>query len=157
MGSATLPEYERVAAAYPPAFLRACRDDLQKPYTMAQGEDRRQVQFLKGGLRYIDLTLDAIDNTIPLLKAGWKLAPEISAPPNASVADFEKAFLAWKKRDRYVESLKQDFVISYFWIRYNDRHSFVPLRKMEEYAKAHNLPEPSFKVSRRFTDEADQK
>lgn len=140
MGSGTLPAYERVAAAYPPAFLAACRYDLQKAYSLAQGEDRKRVEFLEKGLDYVSLTLDAVNRTILLLKGGWRLTPRLSAPPNPNMEDFESALRAWRERNRYVEGLKQDFVISYFWIRYNDRHSFVPTRKMEEYAKAHHLP-----------------
>jgi hypothetical protein len=50
------------------------------------------------------------------------------------MAAFHAARAAWEERDQYVESLKQDFVIAYFWIRYNEQaRSFVPLGKMCRY------------------------
>jgi hypothetical protein len=87
-------------------------------------------------LQYVELTLTAIEKTIPLFEAGWKLSPGVAAPPNLDMALFRAALAAWEERDRYVESLKQDFVIAYFWIRYNGQNrSFVPLEKMRRYAE----------------------
>lgn len=50
------------------------------------------------------------------------------------MAPFSRALDAWERRDRYVESLKQDFVIAYFWVRYNEQNrTFVPLERMRAF------------------------
>src|SRR5262249_44661712 len=133
MDYATLKQYEQMAALYPTVFRESCRRDLDEAYDLAQGTDRERVVFLQRGWHYVDLTQAAIEKTIPLLRAGW--------PATADPAAFRAAWAAWEERERYVETLKQDFVIAYFWERYNaENRSFVPLKKMREYAAAH-LPE----------------
>lgn len=154
-GDATLSEYERIAAAYPPSFLTACREDLWKiyhHYRLMKGKNQKRVQFLESGFYYVGLTLDAINKTIPLMKSGWTFVPTVSAPPGANLQDFEKALFAWKEREQYLERLRQDFVVSYSSVHAFDQHSnFVPLKQMEEFAQAHRLPVPSFNVSPPFT------
>jgi hypothetical protein len=131
MDNATAKEYQRVAEAWPPEFRAACRADLDEAYRSCEGIERERVQFLERGLKYLDLTLDAVDATIPLFPAGWKFGPQLAPPTAANHAAFEKSRSAWEARDRYVETLKQDFVLAYFWIRYNDQNrSFVPLAGM---------------------------
>jgi len=44
-----------------------------------------------------------------------------------------EAVQAWTIRDQYVESLKDDYVISYFWIKYNDANRFFnPIKRLKE-------------------------
>src|SRR5262249_49745408 len=134
MDAATLDEYRRVAQAYPREFRSACRADREEAYTLGQGRERERVVFLERGLHYVDLTLDAIEKTIPLLEAGWKLAPKPAPPPHPDLEPFRLALSAWEERRRYVETLKQEFVLSYLWIRYNDlERRFVPLEPMQPY------------------------
>ncbi len=136
MESCRLSEYRRIAEAYPAALREACRRDLEEAAAAAQGRERQRVEFLNQGFRYVDLTVTAIEKTIPLFDAGWKLAPEVSAPANADARAFEQALALWEERDRYVESLKQGFALAHFWIRYNDsQRSFVPLARMRAYRK----------------------
>jgi hypothetical protein len=135
MDAATESQYRRVAEAYPPDFRAACRADLEEAYRLASGIEKERVQFLQKGLEYVELTVAAIDKTLPLFQAGWKFAPAVAAPEQPDMGAFRQALAAWEKRDRYVESLKEDFVIAYFWVRYNDQNrTFVPLRKMQEFA-----------------------
>lgn len=134
MDSATASQYKRVAEPYPPQLVAACWRDLDEAAAMAQGRERERVAFLKQGLRYVDITVTAIDLTIPLFEAGWKFGKQLSAPAGADMAAFKRALAAWEERDRYIESLKQDFVIAYFWVRYNEQNrTFVPLEKMREF------------------------
>src|SRR5579872_34973 len=138
MDAANQSQYERVAEAYPPQFRASCRGDLDDAYRLSYGIERERVRFLQKGLKYVDLTVSAIEETLPLFRAGWTFSPVIKAPEHADLAAFRQALLAWQERDRYVETLKEDFVIAYFWVRYNDRNrTFVPLRKMEEFAAKH--------------------
>jgi hypothetical protein len=141
MDLATREEYFAIAAAFPPAFREAARRDLEEAYNLAQGADRERVAFLQRGWHYVELTVDAVDKTLPLFQEGWSFAPAIHAPANADLDAFRSALAAWKERERYVETLKQDFVIAYFWERYNaEQRSFVPLKRMEEYTAA-RLPD----------------
>lgn len=138
MDAATESQYRRVAEAYPPEFRAACRRDLEEAYRLASGTARERVQFLQRGLEYVDLTVAAIEKTLPMFHAGWKFTPAIAAPEHPDLAAFRQALAAWEQRDRYVESLKDDYVIAYFWVRYNDQNrTFVPLRKMQEFAAQH--------------------
>jgi hypothetical protein len=45
-----------------------------------------------------------------------------------------EALLAWEQRDQFVEESKNDYVLAYFWIKYNDAtRNFNPtanLRKL---------------------------
>jgi hypothetical protein len=137
MDSARLAEYKRVADAYPPAVRDACRRDLEEATAAVQGRERERVEFLKQGFRYVDLTVSAIEKTIPLFDSGWRFTPKMAAPANADMRIFDQALAAWEERDRHVETLKQDFAIAYFWVRYNDsQRSFVPLVKMRAFKEA---------------------
>jgi hypothetical protein len=138
MDAPTESQYRRVAEAYPPEFRAACRADLEEAYGLASGVARERVQFLQKGLEYVDLTVAAVEKTLPLFQAGWKFAPSVAAPEQPDMAAFRQALAAWDQRGRYAESLKDDFVIAYFWVRYNDENrTFVPLRKMQEFAAQH--------------------
>jgi hypothetical protein len=137
MDAATLTQYRHVAETYPKELRQAARRDLDEAAGTAQSMDRARVEFLRKGLQYVELTLLAVERTIPLLEQGWKFSPKVMPPGNPDMAAYRAARTAWEERDRYVESLKQDFVIAYFWIVYNDQNrSFVPLAKMREYRDA---------------------
>ena len=135
MDSATESQFTRVAEAYPPEFRAAARADLEEAYRLSTGIERDRVRFLQKGLEYVELTAAAVEATLPLFHAGWKFSPGITAPEHPDISAFRRALSAWGQRDRYVESLKDEFVIAYFWVRYNDQNrTFVPLRKMQEFA-----------------------
>ncbi len=134
MDDATVAQYRALAEAYPPQFREACRQDLAEALRMAEGQDRERVRMVQQGWRYVDLTVGAVEKTLPLLEAGWRFTPAAVPPTGAGKAEIHDALAAWEERDRHVESLKQDFVLSYVWIRYNDQNrGFVPLRKMREF------------------------
>lgn len=137
MDYASIRDYQRVLEAYPPPFLKHCREDLDQARRAVDGEERERVAFLERGLRYTELTLAAVEQTLPLLEAGWKFGRAVSAPSNASRGDLGRAMAAWEARDRYVELLKNDFALAYVWIRYNDsQRSFNPLVKMREWTES---------------------
>jgi len=132
LDSATLKEYRRVAAAYPKSFRDTCRQDLEEALRLARGDERARVEFLVKGLRYVELTMQAIEHTIPLFEDGWDLMPQtFNEPPLPKWQDFARAVAAWEERERYVESMKNDFVTPYFWIRYHaQERAFNPLRRL---------------------------
>src|SRR5215813_1916782 len=132
LDNATLKEYRRAAAAYPKSFRDTCRQDLEEALRLARGDERARVEFLVKGLRYVELTMQAIEHTIPLFEDGWDLMPQtFNEPPLPNWQDFDRAVAAWEERERYVESMKNDFVTPYFWIRYHaQERAFNPLRRL---------------------------
>jgi hypothetical protein len=134
MDAATRAQYARVAEAYPKELRAACARDLAEAATVATGRERDRVEFLRRGLHYVDLTVTAIDRTLPLFDAGWKLDKAITPPANADLSPFVRARNSWEERDRYIETLKDQFVIAYFWVRYNEQNrTFVPLERMRAF------------------------
>ena len=49
----------------------------------------------------------------------------------------DAAIGAIERRQRFVEELKNDFVLPYFWVRYNEeqRAQFLPLAKLRALSK----------------------
>lgn len=136
MNNARLEEYRNVARAYPVSLRNACRADLEEAYRLAEGRDRDRVRFLQQGFRYFKMTTDATEKTLPLAEAGWNLSRKFQPPANPDMAAFRAALAAWETRDRYIESLRDDFVLSYLWIRSNDgTRTFNPLERMRDYAR----------------------
>ncbi len=132
----TLAQYRIVAGIYPPEFLAACRRDLEEAHRVAEGDDRKRVEFLQAGFRYLELTMDAIAKTIPLLAAGWDLSAKMKPPASPDMQAFGRALAAWQERERYVAGVKDDFLVDYVWIRYNDlENGFNPLERMRAFRR----------------------
>jgi hypothetical protein len=131
MDGADPDTYRKLVALYPASLREACRKDLEEAAGLAEGADRERVEFLRRGFRYVEMTLDAVEKGLALMESGWDLSGAVTAPEGADRGAFERALAAWEERDRYVESLRDDFVLAYFCIRYNDHNrTFNPLRRM---------------------------
>ena len=131
MNRATAAEYRRVLAVYPPDLRAACRADLEEALAAERGEAAERVRFVEQGYRYFELTMEAIERTLPLLEAGWELGRAVVAPAGGDWAAYDSARRAWEERAAYVESVKDAFVLSYLWVKSNDEtRSFNPLRAM---------------------------
>ena len=142
MDRASPATFRTRTGAFPRPWREACRKDLAEAAALADGPERRRVGFLRRGFDYVEMTLEASEKTLALLESGWKTGPEITAPANAPSSDFQAALDAGEKRDRYVEALKQQYVISYVRVRYNDRNrTFNPLERMRTFAAAGAAPE----------------
>jgi hypothetical protein len=50
----------------------------------------------------------------------------------------EEALSAWEKRNKFVEELKNDYVLAYFWVVYTDysRDKFYPVADLKELSKS---------------------
>jgi hypothetical protein len=137
MDDARPESYRRMLATYPRDLRRACRKDLEAAARAASGQDAERVRFLQAGLRYFEMTMEATEKTLPLLEAGWNLSRRATAPAKPDRPAFDASLAAWEARDRYIESLRDDFVVSYLWIRYNDQQrTYNPLAAMRNYRKA---------------------
>jgi hypothetical protein len=75
-------------------------------------------------LRYTELTVEAV-------RAARRA---FAAPEQDPLID--AALQAWAERDRFVEQLKNDFVLAYFWVRYNDlQRDFHPERRLRNLSR----------------------
>ena len=91
MDAAAVAQYRTVAEAYPPQFRAACREDLAEAARLAEGQDRERVRIAQQSWLYVDLTLSAVEKTLPLLEAGWKFNPAVVAPPAAAKGQIHDA------------------------------------------------------------------
>ncbi len=131
-----LKTLESLAALYTPAFRAERRRDIEAALKLAQGKERRRVQFIEQGLAYVDVTMDAVEKTMPLLKAGWQFFPKVAPPANPDRKAFLAAREAWEQRERFINANKGTLVISYRWVQYNDHlRTFNPLWNMRKWAE----------------------
>jgi len=136
---------------YPLELLHECEDDLRRAGSVvADDAIRRRIDFLEKGLRYVILTIKAVTLTKELESLGVAISsdtisdeeevvrldrrPEEDLEQGGSVGELTRSSLrAWEERDKYVETLKDDFVISYFWIKYNDTNrKFNPIDRLTQ-------------------------
>jgi hypothetical protein len=121
--------YEEVLRVYPRELRDGCRQDLEEALGASAGEHRRRVEFVRDGFRFFDKTMAATEATYPFVKAGWRPG---AAPPPLSVdaEQLERAIGLWRERDAYVEAHREDFVLSYLWVRANGENGFNPLKRL---------------------------
>ena len=119
--------YEEVLRAYPRDLREASRHDLDEALRLVTGEHKWRVEFVRDGFRFFDKTIAATEATYPLVKAGWK--PGATAPSLVDAAQVERALELWRERAAYVEEHREDFVLSYMWVRANGENSFNPLKR----------------------------
>jgi hypothetical protein len=117
-------EKTRLPELFTPELLEQCARDLAEASRAADNQlIRRRVEFYRQGLRYTELTVAAV-------RAATRGLPP---PPQKQL--IEEALQAWAKRDRFVEELKNDFVVAYFWARYNDlQRDFHPAQRLQALA-----------------------
>ena len=120
--------YKRVIEAYSESLFVQGRSELDEAPAMVSDARRNVSSFFKKG---------CVTSTSPSMRnqrEAGSFAPAVTSPSKPDMTFFDTAVAAWCERDAYVESLRQDFVISYFRVRYNDQNrAFVPLRKMLAY------------------------
>jgi hypothetical protein len=91
----------RLPELFTPGLLEKSAADLRDAARLADNDlIRRRVEFYRQGLRYTELTVAAVRASLERPAA--------------------RALEAWERRDRFVEELKDDFVLAYFWVKYND-------------------------------------
>ncbi len=117
-------EKSRLPELFTQALLEQCARDLMEAFRAADDDlIRRRVEFYQQGLRYTELTVAAV-------RAANRA---FEAPQQKHL--IEQALQAWAARDRFVEERKRDFVVTYFWVRYNDlQRSFNPSQRLRELA-----------------------
>jgi hypothetical protein len=123
-------EYAAVLATYPSALRIACRADLAEAHQRAAGDDRKRVEFVREGFRYFELTMAAAEASHPLVLAGWRPG-EAASVAKVDAKQVERAIELWRERERFIEEHREDFVLSYLWVKSGDEtRSFNPLRRL---------------------------
>jgi hypothetical protein len=120
--------YDEVVRAYPRELREASRRDLDEALRVATGEHRRRVEFVSDGYRFFEKTMAATEALHPFVKAGWR--PGAAAPAGMDARQLDRAIDLWRERDAYVEEHREDFVLSYLWVRANGENSFNPLKRL---------------------------
>ncbi|UCD39057.1 MAG: DUF4838 domain-containing protein [Fidelibacterota bacterium] len=141
----------QVHEVYPREILEACRGDLEAALKEADEPlIKRRVEFVQQGLTYTELTLEAVRITKEVENQGVTISAvdftdeeeirRVSQDNERRLHEepelqelIKSALEAWEARDRYVDELKDDYVISYFWVKYNDENRvFNPTRRLRE-------------------------
>jgi hypothetical protein len=146
----------RLLELFTPELLEQCRQDLAEAERVADDDlIRGRVEFYKKGFHYTELTVDAARATQKLAALDIDLYPSRSRTGGADPYPDEKvkqrieqldkqeikklvadALTAWEKRDGFVEELKNDYVLAYFWVRYNNlTRRFNPVENIRELSK----------------------
>jgi hypothetical protein len=144
----------KVHEVYPLELLAECENDLKQAENSTSDDTiKRRIWFLQQGLEYTALTIIAVTLTKELEQKGITISAQtftdeeelvdLDGKDQAILGQdreirklVEDSLQAWQKRDRYVESLRDDYVISYFWIKYNDSNRvFNPTKRLNELKK----------------------
>jgi hypothetical protein len=110
----------RLLELFTPELMKAAVADLNEAAAAAESETiRKRVEFYRQGLRYTELTVEAV-----------RAAKAVGASPDKR--QVVAALEACRRRQRFAEDLKNDYVLPYFWVRYNDeqRAAFLPVARL---------------------------
>ncbi|MBM3748132.1 MAG: hypothetical protein FJW34_20290 [Acidobacteria bacterium] len=126
-------ETTRLTELFTPDLLRHAAADLDAAAAAAESAAiRRRVDFYRQGLRYTEITVQAV-----LAAKAVDFRPEPGAmPPEERARQRHLAAAALetcRRRLRFIEELKNDYVLPYFWARYNNEHraDFLPVARLE--------------------------
>jgi len=118
----------RLLELFTPRLLKACQKDLEDAGKMADTETiKKRIDFFRKGFRFTELTVNAVRASRKLTDAGLSFSDpgtikkKMDVLPSTGVDQMVKeALTAWQERDAFVEAVKNDFVLAYFWVKYND-------------------------------------
>ncbi len=132
-------ETTRLLDLFTPDLLQQCDQALQEADRLATDPViRKRVEFYRQGFKYTQLTVEATRKSKELYAAGievmdlpkaqTQIARVKGSQAQALVGD---ALRAWEERGQFVESLKNDYVLAYFWVKYNDvSREFNPIENL---------------------------
>lgn len=131
---------------FTPQLLEQCHQDLADADKVADNDlIRKRIDFYRKGLHFTELTVDAVGAAKKVFETA-KTAKKLKAldvgllPPDKENLKklVEEALAAWEKRDKFVEELKNDYVLAYFWVKYTDysRDKFCPVADLQELLKS---------------------
>jgi len=126
-----------------PQLFEQAYNDLAEAEKIADNDRIKQrVEFYRKGLRFTELTANAaaasrkvVDRIYRDKADAFGFIRFLADKKNKKLVD--DALVAWAERDAYAEELKNDFVIGYFWVRYNNytRYRFYVVNYLENMLK----------------------
>jgi hypothetical protein len=135
-------EDTRLLEYFTPGLLEGCRNDLADAEKASTSEAvLKRIEFYRKGFHYTELTVEAVQATKELEKLGLHPFQLKKAERELEKIDLEREIKkvirdvldAWERRNRYVEELRNEYVLPYFWIKYNDHfRKFNPTGNLEK-------------------------
>ncbi len=132
-------ETTRLLDLFTPDLLQQCEQALQEAHRLASDPSvRKRVDFYRQGFKYTQLTVEATRKSRDLYSAGVeimdlpKAQTQIARLKTSQAQELVgSALKAWEERGQFVESLKNDYVLAYFWVKYNDiSRDFNPVENL---------------------------
>ncbi len=133
-------ENTRILELYTPQLLDACSRDLELAEKNADTQlFKQRVEFVKKGFKYTTLTVEATRQTkkllsrgIPILSLDEAIDKISQMNGNEAAGLVQNALEAWTIRDAYAEELKNDYILAYFWVIYNNlTRKFNPRQNLQ--------------------------
>ncbi len=138
----------RLLRYFTPELLGECQRYLMEALKEADNEIvKKRVEFYAKGFSYALLTVDAVRASKRLELSGIDLFQPERAKQKVRELDDENinnqiaiALEAWETRDGFVEEMMNDYVLAYFWVKYNNMsRSFNPVKTLRELSKIKNI------------------
>ena len=122
--------FETVLKVYPPSFMDSVNDALDRALEAVDSfsPEYRRICFFGRAVKGIEIVLEASRVSYALRDQGWPLvnALPITAekiahlgPPATVLQSARKALRLWNRWEAFLESVRNDFVFSFFWARAN--------------------------------------
>ncbi|HEX9971405.1 MAG TPA: DUF4838 domain-containing protein [bacterium] len=134
-------ENTRLLELFTPQLLDECRQDLAEAERACDYDlICNRVEFYKKGFHFTELTVAAVQAAKKLEALGVHFFPVETAVQEVQQIEKEEAkrlieevISAWDERDNFVEELKNDYILAYFWIKYNNStRQFNPLENLKK-------------------------
>ncbi len=120
--------FDQLRRLYPQEFLTRCREKLDQArgHTREGSGERRRVDFIARGLEATLLAVRAASFSYRLAEEGWPMLHQHVTPESVrklgNPEDIRRKALEalsyWDQWEAYIESVRNDFVLSHFWTRY---------------------------------------
>lgn len=125
----TLAPFEQILKLYPPEFMDAARKciDQARSCTRPETAPRNRVAWIARGLEGVEIAVEAARCAYALRDQGWPITRNADITPAAVAAlgppeqvrdTARQALRLWMRWEAFLESNRNDFLISFFWARY---------------------------------------
>jgi len=120
--------FDQIRRLYPSEFLDTCarQIDQAKKAVPADSMERKRIDFTARGLEATRIAVEAANFSYHLAEQGWPMThAEVTrdavcalGPADQVRAKTHEALSYWERWEGYIESVRDDFVLSHFWTRY---------------------------------------
>lgn len=120
--------FEQVLRLYPPDFMARAGAELEAARRAVEplSAARRRIEFVGRALEGTRIMLDAARVSYALGDRGWPLksvavteeAVRALGPRDQVLGEAKEALKRWARWEAFLESVRDDFVFSFFWARY---------------------------------------